>query len=193
MLICTIESRAERFALLRDHLRDQRTFHGLQREVEILSEIDNKEMSVGAKRQKLLNRAGGDFVVFIDDDDWVPFHYLKVVTEHCVDGVDCIGFEIICKGMGRRDLKACASNRYAEWADNVDGYRFVRTIYHKTPVRRSHALAVGFKDMRFAEDADYAARLKSSGLLKNERFIKDTLYEYRYQYEPPRQKYGFDR
>ena len=85
---------------------------------------------------------------------------------------------------------AIASNRYSDWCENKNGFRYCRTIYHKTPVRRDIALMVGFEDLRFAEDYKYAVGLKKTGLLKNEIFIDKVLYYYNYKYENPKTKYG---
>lgn len=193
ILICTIPERAEKFAILHEHMKEQIRHYGLQKEVEVLNDQrPRKELSVGAKRQSLLERAKGDFVVFIDDDDMVPFEYSKRITDAISADIDCIGFKIMCYGTdpkGKPEL-AAASNKYPAWADNVDGYRYVRMIYHKTPHRREHALAIGYRDMRFAEDADYSKRLKDSGLLVNEVFIPEVMYEYRFKFEDPRIKYG---
>lgn len=163
----------------------------LDTECEILYECDNKEMSVGAKRQKLLERASGDFVAFVDSDDWVSPDYVFNILFNATRShdIDCIGFLISCDMEGVHQ-NAIASNRYYDWCENKDGYRYVRTIYHKTPVRREHALKIGYKDMRFAEDYDFSKRLKQSGLLKKEAFINQPMYFYRYKYQDPKIKYG---
>ena len=98
-------------------------------------------------------------------------------------------FLIECNMDGKIEL-AIASNRYSDWCENKNGFRYCRTIYHKTPVRRDIALMVGFEDLRFAEDYKYAVGLKKTGLLKNEIFIDKVLYYYNYKYENPKTKYG---
>ena len=82
---------------------------------------------------------------------------------------------------------AASSNKY-EWTENVDGYRYVRSIYHKTPVKRDIALQCMFPDKSFQEDYEYSMRLKP--FLKNEVFIKKVLYYYNFKYENPKTKYG---
>lgn len=186
ILICTIESRKDRFALLFNYLKSINKYT----DVEILFECDNKKISVGAKRQKLLTRAKGKFIAFIDDDDWVPEYYIDEVRSAILNNVniDCIGFKIHCTGTKYSD--ANCSNKYKEWAENVDGFGYVRTIYHKSPIRREIALKAGFKDMRFAEDHDYSVSLKKTGLLKTEHYINKVMYIYRYAFENPKTKYG---
>jgi len=192
ILIATIPERRDQFEKL---IRNLSGNEG----VEVL--FDNRPrhaLSIGAKRQALLEKATGRYICFHDDDDWHSVSYASAIVAATKESPDCIGFLIECRGMGRSQLDrkrkgtklAIASNRYDKWADDFDGYDYVRTIYHKTPVKREHALAVGFRDMRFAEDHDYSMRLKASGLLNVEVFIPEPLYIYRYNYEPHNIKYG---
>ncbi len=188
ILICTTFDRSEMFNFLKHHLQNQINELGKQREVEILSECDNKEISVGKKRQNLLEKAKGDYVVFIDSDDWCPYSYVENILKATNHNPDCIGFLINCTGTP--GITASASNRWNGWGDKVGGFDYVRTIYHKNPVKRDIALQIGYKDMRFGEDYDYSLRLKQSGLLQSEEFINEVMYEYRYKYEDPKTKYG---
>ncbi len=61
ILIATVEGRAEKFTALRDHVQAQISDPS---EVEIVSLCDNKEMTIGAKRQRLLEMATGDILAF---------------------------------------------------------------------------------------------------------------------------------
>jgi hypothetical protein len=82
--------------------------------------------------------------------------------------------------------------RYKQWVDDRDGYRFCRSTYHKTPVRRELALQAGFPDLRYGEDKIYSERI--IGLVKSEVFIKSTLYFYRFSSrEKFTEKYGFPK
>ncbi len=188
ILICTVFGREKSFDLLKHHLQTQINEFGRQKEVQILFNKDNKEISVGAKRQLLLEEAIGDYVVFIDDDDMVPYYYIESILDAIKHNPDCIGFKIECKGTPGKT--ASASNSWEDWADKVGGFDYVRTIYHKNPVKRNIALKIGYNDMRFGEDYDYSMRLKQSRLLICEEFINKIMYEYRYQYEDPKTKYG---
>lgn len=188
ILICTIPNRVNQFNLLKHHLQTQINELGAQKEVKILSKLDNKEISVGAKRQLLLEEATADYIVFIDDDDMVPYFYVEKLLSAISLAPDCIGFKILCKGT--KGVTASASLKWGDWAENVEGFDYVRTIYHKNPIKREIALQIGYKDMRFAEDYDYSKRLKESGLLNHEVFIDEVMYEYRYAYENPKTKYG---
>lgn len=164
--------------------------HGLDGErYEVLTDYDNREVSIGAKRQRMLEAAQGRYVVFIDSDDWVESDYLHWIFGAIEQDPDCIGFKIACTGTPHKT--GIASNRFQDWRTRGNVYE--RTIYHKNPIRRDIALQIGFKDMRFGEDYDFSKRLKQSGLLTKEVFIPRFLYFYRFRFENPTTKYGFNK
>src|SRR6478736_2156247 len=98
ILIPTVVGREEKLQRLMDVLDPQ--FDELVKEaintgempVEIIIDKDNKEVSIGAKRQRLLERAMGEYVVFIDDDDLVSETYIQDILNNT--GSDSIGFLI---------------------------------------------------------------------------------------------------
>jgi hypothetical protein len=60
ILIATVHERAEMLTKLLGKFEGQRSDG-----VEIVVMSDNKEISIGAKRQRLLERAQGDWVVYL--------------------------------------------------------------------------------------------------------------------------------
>ncbi len=191
ILIPTTIDRRELFYKLETYLKIQKAAlpDEFVNSVEIISHEDNKEISVGKKRQNLLLESKGDYVVYIDSDDFVHPAYLISILNATKENPDCIGFKIECDINGVKSI-ASSSNKYLDWGENLDGFKFVRTIYHKTPIKRDLALKIGFKDMRFGEDYDFSKRLKQSGLLKKEVFIPLFLYRYIYKHTNPKERYG---
>jgi len=193
VLIATIPERKGKFRLLLKDLQKQA--EGLAVEI-LVDDRPKGELSIGSKRQALLERATGNYICYHDDDDWHSGDYLSRLVEAANKAPDCIGFHVRVVGMGRSsngagsDKLASCSNQWEAWGENVGGFDYVRTIYHKTPVLREYALKIGFKDMRFAEDHDYSLRLKVSGLLRVEEYVPHPLYIYRFKREPFRRKYG---
>jgi glycosyltransferase involved in cell wall biosynthesis len=198
ILIATIRGRERSFAALFEHLSAQCLRQGglaagdAPGPVEILWEKDNKQISIGAKRQRLLERARGRFVVFVDDDDWVSDHYVSRICEaiEAHPDVDCIGLIGEQTTDGANPESFVGSLRYREWAEDRDGYRYVRSPYHKNPVSRAAALRAGFRDERFGEDQSFSRRLLDT--LHREYFIGDAvLYHHRYTTDVPHdRKYG---
>jgi glycosyltransferase involved in cell wall biosynthesis len=185
ILIPTVVGREEKLERLLSILNSQGEFPS----VEILIEKDNKEISIGSKRQELLEKAKGEYVSFIDDDDEVSDDYISQILKAIEYNHDAIGFKIECTFNGTGKCMASASKRYADWGENQDGFRYVRSIYHKTPVRRELALKAGFEDMRFGEDYVYSRKIMS--LVKSEYYIDKVLYFYKYNDEEGHdKKYG---
>jgi hypothetical protein len=174
------------FALL--HAEILRQSEG--RSVEVLVACDNKEISIGKKRQNLLEQATGNYCAFIDDDDFVAPDYVDKILSALETKPDCVGFKIHCTTNGGNPQSAITSIRYPKWVDNVDGYAHCRSVYHKSPVRRELALQVGFPDLRYSEDRVYSIGIMK--LVKTEVFIDSVLYFYRFRTEPFAKKYGFD-
>lgn len=183
ILLPTVVGRESLFEGLRNELFAQTIG---RTNVELIVEKDNKEISIGKKRQRLLEKARGEYVVFIDDDDWIPPYYVEEIINNT--GSDAIGFMIECSGIVKHKQMASASRKYKDWGNNRDGFTYVRSIYHKTPVRRELALQAGFKDMRFGEDYDYSMRVNK--LVKSEAYINKVMYYYRYKEENHNEKYG---
>ena len=70
VLILTIPSRVEKYwTPLCQHLDKQIADTGVK--VEVLTLADNKAMTIGEKRQSLLEISRGKWVGFLDDDDWL--------------------------------------------------------------------------------------------------------------------------
>jgi glycosyltransferase involved in cell wall biosynthesis len=176
--IPTIFGREEQFNSLLAELERQKEPYYFQ--VEILWHKDNKEMSIGAKRNLLYKQAKGAYTVLLDDDDTVAPDYIAKVMEALKQEPDCVGYLEQCTMDGVVKI-ACHSNRFKDWKDNYGGYDYARTIFYKDVIKTSIAQKVQVRDMRFGEDHNFAKRLKVSGLLKKEVFINEIMYYYSYQ------------
>lgn len=183
ILVCTIPERFDEFNTLLRKLK----LLSFNLGVEILHDNAPKgTKTIGGKRNDLINKSVGEYVCFVDDDDDISDDYFTEILKAIESKPDCVGFEIACNMEGKK-VNAASSIKY-DWSDNIDGYRYVRSIYHKTPVKREIALKCMFPDISYAEDYEYSQRLKPH--LKNEVFINKPLYFYNYKYENPQTKYG---
>lgn len=174
ILICTIPSRAEMFNRLQGHLLLQLN---IEREVEILSD-DDLLLSIGAKRNNLINKAKGEFVVFIDDDDWVSSEYVGLLLSAIKSNpnADCVGIQGIITTNGVNEKQWYISKDYQTWHEKDDIY--YRTPNHISPVRRTIALKHGFPDWNFSEDNLYSKMIYPH--LKTEVKVTENIYHYRY-------------
>jgi len=170
ILICSIKGRERLLKKLMCKLDKQR-IEG----VEILVESDNRKISIGAKRNILLRKAKGDYVVFIDDDDDISDNYISKILKAISSNPDCVGVEgeVFFRKKNRR-RKFIHSLRYESWfeRDNV----YYRCPNHISPVKRELALQVMFSDKSKGEDKEYS--LKLHPLLKSEVCIKGPIYYY---------------
>jgi glycosyltransferase involved in cell wall biosynthesis len=174
ILICSLACRAEMLARLMARLSPQ-----LTTDVEVIREIDNGEMTIGDKRNKLLDRATGDYVSMIDDDDLVADDYIPRILSALENNPDCVGFRSARYLNGER-IGTCTyslqSKRMIEQFDKDGQRQFVRTPGHLTPIKREHVLATRFMPWCTGEDRDMEKRILPR--LKTESFIDAELYDY---------------
>lgn len=178
VLIPTLPERFAPFNTLKNHLARQVE----NRKVIIpICPID-RSMSIGVKRQFMLESVMTDFVVFIDDDDWVTLDYIPLVYDAIQKDPDVVGLcgYMTTNGGDRQNWSISIKYNGVGWNENksMDGYRYVRCPNHLAPIKREHALAVGYQDMKHGEDYTYSMKLKDLGLLKKEEFIESELYHY---------------
>jgi glycosyltransferase involved in cell wall biosynthesis len=179
ILICSVESRKEYLERLLGILDRQKND-----EVEVLVELDNGEKSIGTKRNNLLNRAKGDYIAFIDDDDVVPKYYVSEILEGIKHNPDVIGIHLIMDHDGTYAERTYHSLKYQIWSQDVDNENFNRNRYyrnpnHLNPVKREFALQIMFPEINHGEDKNYSMRLLP--LLKTEYYIPVPLYFYEYR------------
>jgi len=77
LLICSLKDRQGYLERLMQILDPQ--LSGIEDKVEVIVELDNGERSIGAKRNALLDKAKGEYLAFIDDDDIISF-----CSSHCL-------------------------------------------------------------------------------------------------------------
>jgi glycosyltransferase involved in cell wall biosynthesis len=171
ILTCTLHNRTNKFKKLNRHLTEQIKFCP---DVELLANIDSGEKSIGLKRNELLRSAKGEYVVFIDDDDWVSDDYVvKILTAISYKNPDCCGIEGMIINRNKKE-KFVHSIQYSSWYTKNNVH--YRCPNHLNPIKRKIALSVGFLDISVGEDYDYSLRLKT--LLKTEVYIKTPIYFY---------------
>jgi hypothetical protein len=160
------------------------------KDFEILSIEDNREISVGKKRQLLLEMAKGDFVAGIDSDDFIAPTYLQdifiAIRLHGYD-IDHIGFYERCNIDGELS-RSIFSIQHQKWGENIDGFDHVRCANPKSVIKRAIALQIGYEDLRYGEDRIFSEKV--TPLLRTECFIEKELYYYNYISSPHDERYG---
>lgn len=192
ILIPTTIDRKEATAKLKAELKRQIIEGSYQDSVEIKSMEDNKEMSVGAKRNLLYNAAKGRYSVQWDSDDWIHPLAVKMIIEAAKQLPDCITYKEHCTINGEIKFSNF-SNEYPDWngeGNNVlsDGFHFQRTPFFKTPIRTDLCQKVGVGDIRWSEDHDFAKRIKP--VLNSEVHIDEFIYFYQHESSNFKTRYG---
>ncbi len=194
ILIPTIIGREKQFNELEDFLQWQVSLASLWDKVEIKSICDNKELSIGAKRNQLLELATGEYCVMIDDDDTVHFQFVERIVNSLQGNPDCLGYKELCLYDGKSAKTSDISLKYKQWQEGngmnpmSTGFNHVRTPFYKVPIKTELCKQVGFKNLRYGEDAEFSKQI--TPLLRNEIYIDEFMYIYRYKHEPHNLKYG---
>lgn len=148
--------------------------------VELISLKDNKEMTIGEKREKLYQMATGTHSWMIDDDDDIALNAIQLILEEIKNNptISCITFRERCIMNGNYH----SSNHsiiYKKWQDDFDGYNFVRCPFYKDIIRTDIAKSVPFPKIRYNEDEQWSMAIKP--LLTDEIHIDEELYYYNYE------------
>lgn len=145
-------------------------------DVELLILTDNKHMSVGAKRNKLVDMASGDYCIFIDDDDRISDDYISSILEATATQKDAIVFNASVSVNGGAPKTCHYSITNKKNYNTADAY--YRLPNHITAIKTSIARRVRFPEISFSEDTQYAERLSAE--VHTEHMIDRTLYFYDY-------------
>lgn len=204
--IPTTDDRSASYALLEEEIRNQCVAIGEEpieswpqfglnpggwrsKHIEFLYCRDNKGISIGKKRDILYKASTGLYSVQWDSDDWMALttvkHLLNACRLRCPH--DCITYQELVV-INRIEKRSNFSLKYEDWAENEDGFDYVRTPFFKTPILTKLCQEVGVNDMRYAEDHDFARRIKP--FLNSEVHINEQLYWYQHTSSEFKQRYG---
>lgn len=144
---------------------------------------DTEEISIGQKRNLLLSKATGEYVVFIDNDDLISPNYFKHILEGIEKGVDC------CSLTGKYFYNGVFKNtfvhsiEYKEYSEDNGILR--RPPNHLNVLKRSKVQGFKFQNSNYGEDTEWAMQICNANVLQTEHKIDDVLYFYeKLSYEP---------
>jgi hypothetical protein len=138
-------------------------------DIEVL--VNTRKGTLGEKRQWCLERAQGEYINFIDDDDMVAPDYIDTIYPK-LDGVDYVGFILQLYEDGAKEPRQTYhSLKYDNWSEDDRG--FYRNVSHLNPIRKALALESKF-DGGPGEDYRWAQGVKAV----TEHFIDRPMYFY---------------
>lgn len=150
--------------------------------VEVLTLVDNKSMSIGEKRQSLVQSARGKWIAFLDDDDAVSEDYIQT----CLNTIrtkpaDVITFEQHCTVNGKEfKVDFRMGNPHEGLKHNPDGTLgdIKRPPYHMCLWAAKIAKNIPFKPVSYGEDIEWCSRMYP--FVSSETHLDKVLHYYRY-------------
>lgn len=158
---------------------------GERKDVEVLCLIDNKSMTIGEKRNKILSCARGQYVSFLDDDDMVSDDFVSSILEVIDKGqnYDVISFKQHCTVNGKQfhvDFHLTNPNEQAILFNGE--YRDIkRKPYHMCVWKSILAKNTMFPESSYGEDLAWITQLCVK--CKSEHHIDKVMHYYRFSDE----------
>ena len=145
--------------------------------VEVISLVDNKRSTLGAKRNSLTELAQGKFIVFVDDDDDVSDDYVDSLLEsiRSEPNADCIVFDAWVTMSGNDD-RVCKYGREYDDVNEADAY--YRSPNHVNCFRTDLVGQLPREDMTWGEDSRWSEAMRPR--IETESRIDKTLYYYHF-------------
>ena len=193
ILIPTVVGREKQYKhLLNRIMKSGNGFDILSGRVEYIKFCDNKEITIGEKRERLYQMANGLYSWQIDDDDELAPNAIELILNAIKSNpeIPCITFREKCM-MNGVYKSSNHSIRYYQWMDNQDGFDYVRSPFYKDVIRTDIAKSVPFPHIRYNEDEQWSKALKP--FLTDEIHINEELYHYIYNETNHNERYGLDR
>jgi hypothetical protein len=192
--IPTTIDRRDQFVKLHRFIENQIIGSDLVDLVELIWLEDNKEISIGKKRDILYKISSALYSVQIDSDDWLADDFVTKVTAACSQGKDCVVYKESVTVNGENKGDSLFSRDFKGWLEKlspqINNCTRVRTPFHKTPILTQICVKTGVRDMRFGEDQNFSKRVLP--FLKTQTYIDEIMYKYRYVNlnETHNQRYG---
>lgn len=163
VLIPTIPGREEGLRNLVSSIREKVSRIAPELRVEYCVRFDNREMSIGLKREELLQKCLGKYMSFIDDDDDITDAYIEDLVQTIQGNYPVMRLRgQISQYTFTHSLENKLSDKMAK------GGVFIRPPNHLNPMMSDVAKLIRFKDLVRGEDLDWTIRLAKSGFLTNE-------------------------
>jgi len=176
VLILSIPNRVDKYLMpLYTKMLKQAEGHP---EVEILCLIDNKSMTIGEKRQSLLNCARGKWVGFMDDDDDISDNYIESLSGAMKNHpADVITFDQHCSVNGEEFLvNFRMGNPHQPWIPKSKINKILRPPYHMCFWKTDIAKGAKFKPSSYGEDLAWCMEMYPK--IQTETHIDRVLHNY---------------
>ncbi len=175
VLIPTIPGREQRLRALIASIQEKVSRLAPELRLEICLEFDNYESSVGTKRQRLLEKARGKYLSFVDDDDEITDAYVEDVWAMIRGNYQTMRLR------GRmREYFFVHSTAVKVTDPMATKEHFQRPPNHLNPMLADIAKLIPFKNAMRGEDLEWTLALSRTGFLRNEYRSDDQRVHYIY-------------
>lgn len=176
ILICTLTKRVDTFNRLTKKLNTQ--INGKYDDVKVLHLSDDGEMTIGKKRNMLLEQSDAKYICFIDDDDDISDNYVELVRKGCLSNKDCVSLNGIISFNGHYSKIFIHSLKYESYFEENSIY--YRPPNHLNAIKKELINDYKFQEINSGEDTIWAMSICNDKILKNEFQIEEVIYLYLY-------------
>jgi hypothetical protein len=175
ILIPTIPGREEKLKSLIKTINELHAQVCPNVKIKITLGFDNREKTIGAKRQQMLEAAEGKYVSFIDDDDRVTQAYFE-------DAAACIAGNYDCMRLRGQIAQSTFTHSIVTRINSpmANHDTFLRPPNHLNPMKTDIAKLVRFRDASTGEDFDWTFKLARVGFLRTEYRSDESRIHYIY-------------
>lgn len=182
ILICSVPERESMLARILKKLEDQKTpirqLHQALGQFEFLvnsgARFTSGGMSIGAKRQSLLDQSKGLYVCYLDDDEDISPDYLETILRLCYEWPDVGTFRSLAK---LSNSWALVDMRLGNPQEQISPDRItLRPPWHVCPVKAELAKQFRFDNSNYGEDWDWFGQVLS--LCKTEAHTDRIIHNY---------------
>jgi len=176
ILICTLPERAYQLNRLMGILLPQ----SIGKDMEILIDDRPRAVTTGQKRNDLITKAQGEYITFIDDDDWVSADYVLWLLAGIAQGPDVVTMRgwMTTDGGSRVEWIIKLGEKYEARQDPDGITRYYRWPNHLACIKKSLIANVKFPNIWHGEDYEWSVKIKEQNLLKSEVHIPNLIYHY---------------
>ena len=137
--------------------------------------FDNREMSIGSKRQKMIQNSLGKYSAFVDDDDEITDAYIEDMRE-MIRG----GYQVMRLRGQIQQYTFTHSLEYSLTSPMAIGEVFVRPPNHLNPMMTDIAKFVPYGNASQGEDLDWTIRMAKTGFLTRQYASEESRIHYIY-------------
>jgi glycosyltransferase involved in cell wall biosynthesis len=164
ILIPTLRERSSTLSQVVTELRRQ--LENVSFTYELLIDADDRQSTLGNKRNRLVREARSEYIVFLEDDDFTHPEFFKtyepMFLSRQYDVGEIYGLRYDNEVIDRPVHYSVDYVKHVPWYNSPTIY--IRSPCHITPMRTSLARTVQWPDITWGEDHEFSYRLQKYSL-----------------------------